>query len=278
MADRQRARGHRPEPGRVDRDLQGRRRSRRHRARGSTSPASRGTHAIGHTRMATEVRRHDRRLASVLDRQRHLPRAQRLALQPQPPARAAAAPWRALPDRERQRGRGRLSRLAHARRRHARAARWSTRSTISTASTPSSSARATASPCCAIRSPASRPSWPRPTTGSRSARSSARSRALPGVDGARIWEPAPATVYAWSRSLSMPRIDLEPRAAAARRAIPCSISRSMSLRAGQPAAARRRVRRLPDRQSARRACARLRARWRRSTSRSTAMSATTAPA
>jgi glutamate synthase domain-containing protein 1 len=24
--------------------------------------------------------------------------------------------------------------------------------------------------------------------------------ALPGIDGARIWEPAPATVYAWSRS------------------------------------------------------------------------------
>jgi glutamate synthase domain-containing protein 1 len=23
---------------------------------------------------------------------------------------------------------------------------------------------------------------------------------LPGVDGARIWEPQPATVYAWSRS------------------------------------------------------------------------------
>jgi glutamate synthase domain-containing protein 1 len=23
---------------------------------------------------------------------------------------------------------------------------------------------------------------------------------LPGIDGARIWEPAPATVYAWSRS------------------------------------------------------------------------------
>jgi glutamate synthase domain-containing protein 1 len=24
--------------------------------------------------------------------------------------------------------------------------------------------------------------------------------ALPGIDGARLWEPAPATVYAWSRS------------------------------------------------------------------------------
>ena len=24
---------------------------------------------------------------------------------------------------------------------------------------------------------------------------------LPGIDGARIWEPQPATVYVWSRSL-----------------------------------------------------------------------------
>jgi glutamate synthase domain-containing protein 1 len=23
---------------------------------------------------------------------------------------------------------------------------------------------------------------------------------LPGIDGARIWEPEPATVYAWNRS------------------------------------------------------------------------------
>ena len=46
------------------------------------------------------VRRHGRGLASVLDRRRHLPGAQRLALEPQPPARAARAPRRALPDRQ----------------------------------------------------------------------------------------------------------------------------------------------------------------------------------
>ena len=75
----------------------------------------RGSHAIGHTRMATEFGRHHRRLASLLDRRGHLPRAQRLAVEPQPPARAARPPRRALPDRERQRGGGRLPDLAHAR-------------------------------------------------------------------------------------------------------------------------------------------------------------------
>ena len=34
-----------------------------------------GTHAIGHTRMATEVRGDDARLTSVLDRPRSVPRA-----------------------------------------------------------------------------------------------------------------------------------------------------------------------------------------------------------
>ena len=42
-----------------------------------------GTHAIGHTRMATEVGRDDRRRASLLDRARPVPGAQRLAVQPQ---------------------------------------------------------------------------------------------------------------------------------------------------------------------------------------------------
>ena len=46
------------------------------------------------------VRRHGRGLAPVLDRRRHLPGAQRLAVEPQPPARAARAPRRALPDRQ----------------------------------------------------------------------------------------------------------------------------------------------------------------------------------
>ena len=63
----------------------------------------------------------DRGLASVLDRARPLPRPQRLALEPQPPAREPPARGDRVPDRERHRGRGRLPRLAAARGRDARA-------------------------------------------------------------------------------------------------------------------------------------------------------------
>ena len=101
--------------------------------------------------------RHDRGLASVLDRRRPLPGPQRLALQPQPAAPAAARPGHRVPDRERHRGRRRLRRVAPARRATRWSAPWSAASTTSTASTPSPSARPTASRCCATRSPASRP-------------------------------------------------------------------------------------------------------------------------
>ena len=156
VADRQRARGDRAEPGPVDRDLQGRRRSQPHRRAAQAGRAPRLARHRPHAH-GNRVRRHHRRLASLLDRRGHLPRAQRLAVEPQPPARAARAPRRALPDRERQRGGGRLPDLAHARGRQPESRRWSARSTTSTASTPSSSAPATALPCCAIPSPASRP-------------------------------------------------------------------------------------------------------------------------
>ena len=160
----------------------------------------RGSHAIGHTRMATEFGRHDRRLPPVLDRRGHLPRAQRLAVEPQPAARGSRAPRRAVPDRQRQRGRRRLSDLAHARGRqpeagaeplaarprrllhvrgrHARRLRRAARSG---------------------RLQARRHGRDRRLGGVRH-RSSARSPRLPGVEAARIWEPQPATVYAWSRS------------------------------------------------------------------------------
>ena len=59
--------------------------------------------------------RHDRGLASVLDRARPLPRPQRLALEPQHAAPGAAARGDRVPDRERHRGRGRLPRVAAAR-------------------------------------------------------------------------------------------------------------------------------------------------------------------
>ena len=60
-------------------------------------------------------------LAPVLDRSRPLPRPQRVALEPQPPAREPAPRGDRVPDRERHRGRRRLPRLAHARGRLARA-------------------------------------------------------------------------------------------------------------------------------------------------------------
>ena len=63
---------------------------------------------------------HDRRLAPVLDRPRPVPRAQRLAVEPQPLRRDAAARGDRVPDRERHRGRGRLPDVADARGRVAR--------------------------------------------------------------------------------------------------------------------------------------------------------------
>ena len=75
--------------------------------------------------------RHHRRLAPLLDR-RPVPRAQRLALQPQPPARAALATASASRPRTIARSRPRTSPLAHARRATPLDRRWSARSTIST--------------------------------------------------------------------------------------------------------------------------------------------------
>ena len=100
---------------------------------------------------------HDRGLASVLDRPGPLPRAQRLALEPQPPAprscaaRASASSARTTPRSPPATWRGACAR-ARACTRRSRAA-----STTSTASTRSRSARATASRSCATRSRASRP-------------------------------------------------------------------------------------------------------------------------
>ena len=87
-------------------------------------------HADGHREQG-----HDRGLASVLDRRGSLPRAQRLALQPQPPAREPAPRGHPLRQRERHRGRGRLPGLAPARGREPAARRSRAASTTSTAST-----------------------------------------------------------------------------------------------------------------------------------------------
>ena len=145
--------------------------------------------------------RHDRGLASVLDRPRPLPRPQRLALEPQPAAREPPARGDRVPDRERHRGRRRLPRVAAARGCERSSRRSKAASTTSTASTPSRSARRTASPSCATRSRASRPCSRRPTTGSRWRPSGASIAVLPGAADARAWEPEPGVVYAWEKAL-----------------------------------------------------------------------------
>ena len=144
--------------------------------------------------------RHDRGLASVLDRARPLPRPQRVALEPQHAAPGAAARGDRVPDRERHRGRGRVPRLAAARGRLARGRRSRGASTTSTASTPSRSARPTASPCCATRSPASRRCSPRPTTGSRWRPSTTRSPCSPVPTTRGCGSPSRAVVYVWDKA------------------------------------------------------------------------------
>ena len=116
-----------------------------------------GTHGIGHTRMATESAVTTHRRASLLDRRRPVPRAQRLAVQPQQPApRAEARGHDASRPRTTPKSPPPISpgsmRAGHEPRRGA----GRQRSTTSTASSPSSSAPRTASAWCAIRSPASR--------------------------------------------------------------------------------------------------------------------------
>ena len=142
----------------------------------STWPSCSGSHAIGHTRMATEsavTTEHSHPFSTGLD----LCLVHNGSLvQPQPAAPVAAAPRHRVPDRQRHRGRGRLSDLAAARGRDRSTRRSRRRSTTSTASTPSRSAPRTASPCCATPSPASPRCSPRPTTGWRWPRSTARSR------------------------------------------------------------------------------------------------------
>ena len=114
-----------------------------------------GTHALGHTRMATESRVTTAALAPVLHRARPVPGAQRLAVEPQPPApRAAREGIHFQTDNDSEVAAGYLTwRLREgATLEQALEAAWTT----STASTRSRSARPTASRCCATRSRASR--------------------------------------------------------------------------------------------------------------------------
>ncbi len=110
----------RDERGERHRDLQGDRAPSRLRGGVSSHRPPGDTCARPHAHGDREPR-HDRRLAPVLDGARPLPRPQRLALEPQPSAREPASGGDRLSDRERHRGRGRVSRLAHARGGDARA-------------------------------------------------------------------------------------------------------------------------------------------------------------
>ena len=146
------------------------------------------------------VRRDGCGLASVLDRERHLPRAQRLALEPQPPARAACAAGRALPDRQRQRGGGGLSRVAHSRRRYARARAGALpRRSRRLLHVRGRHARRLRGAARSDRVQAGRDGRDRRLgrdgDGVSRDRAAARRRATRS-----IWEPAPATVYAWNQA------------------------------------------------------------------------------
>ena len=143
--------------GALDRDLQGGGSARRDFVERFALHEIAGSHALGHTRMATESRVTTAALAPVLDRPRSVPGPQRLALEPQPPAPHAAARGHRVPDRERHRGRGRLPDVAAARGRVAGGGARRLPGRTWTASTRSRSVPPTGSRCCATRSRASRP-------------------------------------------------------------------------------------------------------------------------
>ena len=178
--------------GQRDRDLQG---GRPARARSSTRFALADFH--GHARARPHAHgdrepRHDRGLAPVLDRARPLPRAQRLAVEPQRPAPRAAPRGHRVPDRERHRGRRRLPDLAAARGRVARGRRSRAASRTSTAST--RSLVGTADGFAVLRDPiACKPAVLAETDDWVAMASEYRAIAvLPGAADARIWEPEPA--------------------------------------------------------------------------------------
>ncbi len=180
-----------------DRDLQGDGPARRRSMTNSISTRPRARHIIGHTRMATESAVttagshpfatgadlclvHNGSLSNH-NRLRENLKREGLEFQTENDTEVAAAymTWKL-----------RQGAIAEgdARGRH---------QAISTASTRSASARMTDSPWCAIRSPASMRSLPRPTTGWRWRPSIRAIAHLPGADKAKIWEPAPQTIYNW---------------------------------------------------------------------------------
>ena len=184
-----------------------------------------GTHALGHTRMATESRvttEHSHPFSTGLDlclvhngslsnhnRLRRELRREGIQFDTDNDTEVAAGylTWRL---REGATHRGGARELPRRR---------------STASTPSRSARATASRCCATRSRASRRSSPRPTTGSRWPPSTARSRCFRARPTRPSGSRRPASVYSWRREAALVAVTRRRRPRSRR-----SISRRSSLR------------------------------------------------
>ena len=207
-----------------------------------------------------------------------MPRAQRLALEPQSAARAARAPGRALPDRQRQRGGGRLSGVAHARRRHAQARAGAlSRRSRRLLHVRGRHARRLRGAARSDRLQARGHGRDR-RLGRDGDRNFARSPPLPGVDarasGSR--RPQPSMPGARARDDGAAQSRRSQRRLAARRNSVLDLS-TMPLREVNRLLHETKERRFPDQEPARAARDRLRARWRPRTSWSMATSATIAP-
>ena len=160
--------------------------------------AMHGTHAIGHTRMATESAVTTDGAHPYLDRLRSVSSAQRLAVEPQQSPSHSQARGTVVRDRERYRGRRRLSHLAHARGTFAwRCAEGKPRRPgrlLHVRGRHRERVRR------AARRIACKPAVMAETDRYVAFGSEYRALAsLPGIEHARVWEPEPATVYFWER-------------------------------------------------------------------------------
>ena len=137
--------------------------------------------------------------APVLDRARPVPRAQRLAVEPQRRAPRAAARRHDLRDRERHRGRGRLPDPPRWPTAQAWARRW--RATLDDLDGFFTFVVGTRNGFGVVRDPiACKPAVMAETDQYVAFGSEYRALVgLPGIETARVWEPEPATVYFWER-------------------------------------------------------------------------------
>ena len=218
-----------------DRDLQGGRRGVRVLERFGLREV-RGSHATRTHPHGDREPGHDRALASVLDRPRPVPGPQRLALQPQPPARASCARGHSLPDRQRQRGRRRLPDVAACARAQASRRRW--RAASRDLDGFYTFAVGTVDGFAVLRDPiACKPAVMAETDDWVAMASEYRAIAmLPGAEDATIWEPEPGRVYSWGTA----------RAGVSERRPP-SRPRPSTWRPSRPARSTARVQRRPAR-------------------------------